>query len=333
MTETDPIPADLSPRDAWIRFLRLPATEQDKLGIPALPDDGLDLSGASLPGACFRSLVLHKLKLRGCNLAGSDFTGAELPEADFTNSDLSYSTFRRTNLQRAKFTGAAISETVWHGASIRCADFRDVKRLPVLDMLRANWGTYRHDSPAALEAVTLAMRFDAGCHPGGTDAFDTWAETGDCPYGQRKVSRPLSFHEESALWDAGDDNSCPRPWDMLLAMFRACDVLSDWTPWTFDSMCSTTLKDRAMGAIASHVLGIRTLSNIEAEQLQRACNERRQDIEEAIDNQDTDQLESLTGDGDDTDRALRLVAYFDLLDDQLRIIVGKVPPPTLPEPL
>ncbi len=74
--------------------------------------DGLQLAGATLPGASFTD----------CVLSGS-FEGADLREAHFTGTTFDHADLSKARLERARFQGATLSQSTLDGASLQEADF------------------------------------------------------------------------------------------------------------------------------------------------------------------------------------------------------------------
>lgn len=88
---------------------------------------GLDLSGACLIGANFRSAKCIKTNFTGCDLRKADFSGAVLRLADFTDADLSgadmtMSYAKAALFLRARMWNTIVRHAVWKNALIIDAD-------------------------------------------------------------------------------------------------------------------------------------------------------------------------------------------------------------------
>lgn len=85
----------------------------------------IDLSGAHLLGADFRSAQLAEADLHGANLAKADFERANLRGANLSKANLTGANFRGANLCAADFSSANLKDASLVGADASDARFQD----------------------------------------------------------------------------------------------------------------------------------------------------------------------------------------------------------------
>ena len=86
---------------------------------------GLDLAGASLPGADLNGSNLQGASLQGADLAGAILRGANGQSANFTDVNLAGADLSGSNLNSANFTGANLADADFNGANLQNANFTD----------------------------------------------------------------------------------------------------------------------------------------------------------------------------------------------------------------
>ena len=193
---------------------------------------GANLYGANLSGANLSGAYLSGAYLYGANMAGANLYGAYLSSANMYGANMAGANLYGANLSGAYLSGANLSGANLSGAYLSRADLSraDLSRanLPSPTMvLLAQWG----DLPDAL--TTLAMAYDAACHPDPA-AFTAWAEGGACPYAGRRIERACNFTQRKELWRP--DVAAPRPYDLMVAILAAkCPDWADQQRAEFDA--------------------------------------------------------------------------------------------------
>jgi hypothetical protein len=156
---------------------------------------GANLGGADLSGANLSSANLSSANLTRANLFRADLSGANLGGADLSSANLSSANLTRANLTRANLTGARYNPLVLLG--------------------QLAWTNL----PGWVE--TLAMRFDATCHP-HPEKFQEWGEEkGHCPLYSSEVEQALHFTTNRRNWKTG---RAPSPWLMWRILCRASGI-------------------------------------------------------------------------------------------------------------
>jgi uncharacterized protein YjbI with pentapeptide repeats len=179
---------------------------------------GANLREANLRGAYLRGANLSGAYLRGANLRGANLHGANLSEtnlsgANLRGADLSGAYLRGAYLRGANLRGADLSGAYLRGADLSGADLQET-RLPSPTMvLLAHWGRVSADLTRRL------MAFDAACHP-EPEAFNVWARTGKCPYGDFRVERAARFEERSSLWTPDLLTLRESPYELMVAVLK-----------------------------------------------------------------------------------------------------------------
>jgi hypothetical protein len=179
---------------------------------------GADLSETNLSGANLREANLRGAYLRGANLSGAYLRGANLRGANLHGANLSETNLSGANLRGADLSGAYLRGAYLRGANLRGADLRGADlqetRLPSPTMvLLAHWGRVSDDLTRRL------MAFDAACHP-EPEAFNVWARTGKCPYGDCRVERAARFEERSSLWTPDLLTLRESPYELMVAVLK-----------------------------------------------------------------------------------------------------------------
>jgi|KBSSwiStaDraftv2_1062776.scaffolds.fasta_scaffold561610_2 uncharacterized protein YjbI with pentapeptide repeats len=99
--------------------------------------DLIEFDECILNGGSFFGLVLHELKMEGCQAREVDFTEADCTEASFIQTDFMHALFHQTDLTRADFTdaldyGIDVSSNRINGAKFSLPDAINLLRsLPI----------------------------------------------------------------------------------------------------------------------------------------------------------------------------------------------------------
>ncbi|MEG4508302.1 pentapeptide repeat-containing protein [Microcoleus sp. F6_B4] len=86
--------------------------------------DGINLSGANLPGATFWSSSLREANFSGSNLAGANFNEADLTGANFKSANLKGANFKKANLSHADLTNASLENASLEDAILFAANLK-----------------------------------------------------------------------------------------------------------------------------------------------------------------------------------------------------------------
>ena len=159
---------------------------------------------ANLQGANLRGANLQEANLWGADLQRADLQGANLREANLRGADLWGANLRGANLQRADLQGADLQEANLREANLQRADLQRA------DLQGADLEFYFFPSIRTISSIELnhltstlqleLMRRDAFSHP-HPELFDTWKETGICPYND--VERFWLFNPNPKYWIPG----------------------------------------------------------------------------------------------------------------------------------
>lgn len=183
--------------------------------------NGAKFDGSNLRRADFTLCQMDGASFVGCDLSGAKFDSASVSDTNFNEANLSGANFANGTFERAKFTNCGmLGRGCWEGASLAGADFTGSYLSPWL-MLAALWRS------ASVSILGKLMQLDSSMHPDPT-AFDRWATDGDdCPYGTKLSVRWIAFGESKRLWP-GSDKPLPRPFDVLMDLFRANNIKYDY---------------------------------------------------------------------------------------------------------
>ncbi|MHA2333206.1 MAG: pentapeptide repeat-containing protein [Candidatus Hodarchaeales archaeon] len=181
---------------------------------------GAVLIGADLQGANLVEANLRRAYLQKANLTKAELMQANLQEANFTHAHFFRANLCGANLYDANFTKANLYEADLTAANFMRANFTDANLtytdLPAPSMvLLANWVYLSAETRIAL------MRLDASAHPEGEEAFNRWADGGDCPYEDCRTHRVVNFMEDKNLWSPGPP---PTLWEAM------CMILDEKCP-------------------------------------------------------------------------------------------------------
>jgi len=152
-----------------------------------------NLSEADLHGADLREIYLGGADLRKADLSKADLREANLRRTNLCEANLREADLRAANLRKTNMSGADLSKADLRYARLSGIDLRGTK-YSVLSILQANWGEVSDI------LTTEMMKWDAACCP-NLDAFQDWAQGGDCPC--RTVQRAFLFEEHRELYEAG----------------------------------------------------------------------------------------------------------------------------------
>ncbi len=191
---------------------------------------GANLSSANLSSANLTSANLFRAGLSGANLGGADLSGANLTKADLARANLFRANLTWANLTRANLFRADLSGANLGGADLSSANLSSAN-LTRANLTRANLTGARYNPLVLLGQLawtnlpgwveTLAMRFDATCHP-HPEKFQEWGEEkGHCPLYSSEVEQALHFTTNRRNWKTG---RAPSPWLMWRILCRASGI-------------------------------------------------------------------------------------------------------------
>jgi len=141
---------------------------------------------------------------------GADLSDANLRDADLRGANLRDADLRDANLLDADLSSANLSSAYLRGAYLRGASYN------ALSVLQAYWNG---DISPALCAVMMA--FDRECHP-HPEAFQTWANGGECPLYSSSIQRALMFNEKPELYN--HSLAAPSPWALWVMIAREFEI-------------------------------------------------------------------------------------------------------------
>jgi hypothetical protein len=185
---------------------------------------GADLREANLSNADLSEANLSWVDLRwailsGANLDRSNLRGANLSWADLTAINLSGVILSGANLREANLRNADLRNANLAGANLSWADLRGVNLSKAayspLAVLQSRWDVVSNELCAEL------MRWDASAHP-NPEAFQAWADGGDCPLNTSKIHRCLSFSEDRKLYQAGPPQMTL--WELWVALTKEMGI-------------------------------------------------------------------------------------------------------------